>query len=247
MVQYPSKDAPLPDLQGRVALITGASRGIGYEAAKALAKSGAHVLALARTVGGLEDLDDEIKETGGACSLVPCDLTETEALDRLGPVLLERFGRIDILVANAGDLGELAPVPDVDEKIWRRTFDINVHANWHLLKTLDPALRASDAGRAVFLTSRIGGETARAYWSPYAASKAAMEMLASTYAEETAKTKLRVAIVDPGATRTRMRAKAMPGEDPETLPHPSEIAPLIVHAASPLYDGHAERLIFRDW
>ena len=236
-----------PDLTGAYALVTGASRGIGYESAKALAGAGAHVLAMARTVGGLEELDDEIKAVGGKCSLIPVDITDGDALQKLAPALGERFGRIDILLANAGALGELAPIADTDDKVWHHTFDVNVHANFRLLKSLDPLLRASAAGRAIFITSRVGGELARAYWSAYGASKAAMENLAATYAEETKSTSVRVAIIDPGPMRTKMRAAAMPGENPETLPLPSALAPLVLYAASEDYDGMAERLIFRDW
>ncbi len=247
MTDYPAHDAPAPDLSGAYALVTGASRGIGAAMAKALAGAGAHVLALARTVGGLEELDDEIKAAGGKCSLIPADLTEPEAIERLGPALMERFGRVDILLANAGDLGELAPLTDIDPAAWSRALDINVTANWHLIRSLDPALRASAAGRAIFISSRVGGEEPRAFWGAYAASKAALEMLAKTYAEETAVTDLRVAIIDPGAMRTRMRATAMPGEDPKTLRGPEELTPLVLYAASEDYDGRAERLVFRDW
>ena len=235
-----------PDLSGKTALVTGASRGIGYQAAKALAAAGAHVLALARTVGGLEELDDEIRAAGGASTLIPADLGDVDAIDALPGVIAERFGGLDILIANAGALGELAPVPDIDPAVWRRVFDINVDANWRLLRGLDPLLRARQA-RIAFLTSRVGGETARAFWGAYGASKAALERLAQTYAAETRASGVRVAIIDPGAMRTKMRASAMPGENPETLPEPSALVPLIYHAVSPDYDGDAERLIFRDW
>jgi NAD(P)-dependent dehydrogenase (short-subunit alcohol dehydrogenase family) len=231
-----------PDLSGKIALVTGASRGIGRASALALAKAGAHVLALARTVGALEELDDEIADAGGKASLIPADLTDFDMVDQLGATLARRFQQIDILVLNAGVLGELAPVPDIAPKTWRRTFDTNVEANWRLLRTLDPLLRASGDARVIALTSRIGGEIARPFWGAYAASKAALEMLMKTYAEETKNTGLRVAIIDPGAMRTKMRAEAMPGEKPETLPDPAEIAPLILHAASPAYNGIAERL-----
>ncbi|OFX05758.1 MAG: hypothetical protein A3E78_12895 [Alphaproteobacteria bacterium RIFCSPHIGHO2_12_FULL_63_12] len=231
-----------PDLSGKTALVTGASRGIGRAAALALGRSRAHVLALARTVGGLEELDDEIVKAGGTASLIPADLTEFDTLDQLGPALAKRFPKLDILVLNAGVLGELAPVPDIAPKAWRRAFDTNVEANWRLLRTLDPLLRASGSARVIVMSSRIGGEVARPFWGAYAASKAALEMLAKTYAEESKAAGVRVAIVDPGAMRTRMRAEAMPGEKPETLPDPSEIAPVILRAASADYDGMAERL-----
>src|SRR3990167_783943 len=231
-----------PAVSGNTALVTGAARGIGLAAALALGRSRAHVLALARTVGGLEELDDEIVKAGGTASLIPADLTEFDTLDQLGPALAKRFPKLDILVLNAGVLGELAPVPDIAPKAWRRAFDTNVEANWRLLRTLDPLLRASGSARVIVMSSRIGGEVARPFWGAYAASKAALEMLAKTYAEETKAAGVRVAIVDPGAMRTKMRAEAMPGEKPETLPDPSEIAPVILRAASADYDGMAERL-----
>jgi NAD(P)-dependent dehydrogenase (short-subunit alcohol dehydrogenase family) len=199
------------------------------------------VLALARTAGALEEVDDEIRGIGGSASLIPADLTDFEALDRLGPTLLRRYSQLDALILNAGALGELAPVPDISPKAWRRAFDVNVDANWRLLRTLDPLLRASGAARVVAVTSRVGGETARAYWAAYAASKAALEMLMRTYAEESRGAGIRVALVDPGPMRTRLRAEAMPGEDPASLPDPKEAAPLILAAASPTYDGRAER------
>ena len=231
-----------PDFEGKIALVTGASRGIGRASALALGLAGAHVLALARTGGGLEELDDEIANAGGKASLIPADLTEFETVDQLGPALAKRFQKLDILVLNAGVLGELAPVPDISPKAWRRVFDTNVEANWRLLRTLDPLLRASGSARIIVLTSRIGGEIARPFWGAYAASKAALEMLVKTYAEESKAAGIRVAIVDPGSMRTKMRAEAMPGENPLTLPDPSEIAPVILRAASSDYDGNAERL-----
>ncbi len=232
-------------LSGKIALVTGASRGIGRAAAIALAGAGAHVILLARTVGGLEEADDEIRKAGGAATLIPADLSDFTTIDHLAPAVGQRFGRLDILVLNAGILGELAPVPDIAPKIWRQVFDINVEANWRLLRALDPCLRASSAARIIVMTSRVGGEVARPFWGAYAASKAALEMLVKTYAEEMRATALRVAIVDPGAMRTKMRAQAMPGENADALPHPSAIAPLILRAASPSYDGIAERLSLR--
>ena len=237
----------IPDLSGKTALVTGASRGVGRAMALALAKAGAHVLALARTVGGLEELDDEIRAAGGKASLIPLDLSDADSIEKLGPALAGRFQKLDILFANAGLLGELMPITDIPEDIWRRTLDVNLTANWRLLKTLDPLLRASEAARAVFVTSRVGGEEARPFWGLYAISKTGLEMLAKTYALEMKITGLRVAIIDPGAMRTKMREKAMPGENPDTLPDPAELAPLVYHAVSPDYDGMAERLVFREW
>lgn len=229
------------NLDGKLALVTGASRGIGRAAAVALAGRGAHLLALARTVGALEELDDEIAKAGGRASLIPADLSDFASIDQLGPTLLARFRALDILVLNAGVLGELAPIPDISPAAFRRAFDINVEANWRLLRTLDPLLRAGRA-RVIVITSKIGGEIARPFWGAYAASKAALEMLARTYAEEAHGAGVRVAIIDPGAMRTRLRAEAMPGEDARQLPDPAEIAPLILRAASPEYDGMAERM-----
>lgn len=236
-----------PDLSGKTALVTGASRGIGYAMGLALARAGAHVLALARTVGGLEELDDDIRRAGGTASLIPLDLADPEAIERLGPALSGRFPKLDILLANAAVLGELTPLTDISEKVWKATLDVNLAANWRLLKALDPLLRASGAGRAVFISSRVGGESARPFWGGYAVSKAALEMLAKIYALESKIAGVRVAIIDPGPMRTKMRAEAMPGEDPQTLPDPAALAPLLYHAVSPDYDGEAERLVFREW
>ena len=238
---------PVPDLTGKTALVTGASSGIGYAMALRLARVGAHVLALARTTGALEDLDDEIRKIGGKASLIPADLTDEQAMANLGPALAGRFSKIDILLANAGTLGELTPLTDVAPDIWKKTLETNVTANWRLLKSLDPLLKASDDPRVIFLTSRVGGETARPFWGPYAVSKAALEMLAQTYALENQRAGGKVTIIDPGAMRTRMRAMAAPGEDPETLPDPDELAPLLFHALSSDQDEPLERLVFRQW
>lgn len=220
------------DLSGRTALVTGASRGIGYFIAKELAAAGAHVIAVARTVGGLEELDDEIKAAGGEATLVPLDLKDMTGIDRIGGALHERWGKLDIMVANAGILGVLSPIGHVEAKTFEKVMEINVTATWRLIRSLDPLLRASDAGRAIIMSSGAA-HSAKAFWGPYAASKAAVEALARSWADETKNMPLRVNSVNPGATRTAMRAQAMPGEDPETLPHPSEVAAKIVHLASP--------------
>ena len=222
-------------LDGRIAVITGASRGIGYKASKAFAAAGAHIVAIARTVGGLEELDDEIQALGGQATLVPLDLQDFDAIDRLGAALHERWGKLDILLANAGILGQLSPLAHVEIKTWDEVMAVNVTANWRLIRSLDPLLRQSDAGRAIFLSSGAAHKC-RAFWGPYSVSKAAVEALARTYAQETLNTPIRVVSVDPGATRTAMRAKAMPGEDPSTLPDPDEIAPELVKLASPDFD-----------
>ncbi|MCO5059219.1 MAG: SDR family NAD(P)-dependent oxidoreductase [Rhizobiaceae bacterium] len=220
------------DLSGRVALVTGASRGIGYFIAKELAAAGAHVIAVARTVGGLEELDDEVKHAGGQTTLVPLDLADMAGIDRLGGAIHERWGKLDVMVANAGVLGVLGPIGHIEAKVFDKVMLLNVNAVWRLMRTTDPLLRLSDAGRAILMSSGAA-HSARAFWGPYAASKAALEALARSWADETKNTALRVNSVNPGATRTAMRAQAMPGEDPMTLPHPSEVAKKIVALASP--------------
>jgi NAD(P)-dependent dehydrogenase (short-subunit alcohol dehydrogenase family) len=222
---------PLP-LADRIALVTGASRGIGYAAAVALAKAGAHVVAVARTVGGLEELDDAIKGAGGSATLVPLDLKDYEKIDGLALALHERFGRLDALVANAGILGPLSPLGHVEAKAWDEVMAVNVTANWRLICAMDPLLKFSDAGRVVFVSSGAA-QMALAYWGPYAISKAALEVLARTYAAETASTNVRVNVFTPGTVRTRMRAQAMPGEDPMTLETPSQVAETIVELCLP--------------
>lgn len=219
-------------LEGRVALVTGASRGIGRAAALAFARAGAHVVALARTSGALEELDDEIRAIEGNATLVPLDLSDAGGIEKLGPALLERWGRLDILLANAGILGSLSPLGHVTDTDWAKVLDINVTANWRLIKSLDPALRASDAGRVMLMTSGAAHKCT-AYWGPYSISKAAVEALARTYAAETATTPVKVMLVNPGPLRTRMRAEAMPGEDPLTLKTPDDLAPYLVEMASP--------------
>ncbi|UZF93896.1 SDR family NAD(P)-dependent oxidoreductase [Bosea sp. NBC_00550] len=219
-------------LEGRIALVTGASRGIGRAAALAFAQAGAHIVALARTSGALEELDDAIRAIGGSATLVPLDLSDAGGLEKLGPALLERWGKLDILLANAGILGSLTPLGHATEKDWAKVLDINVTANWRLIKSLDPALRASDAGRVLLMSSGAAHKCS-AYWGPYSISKAAVEALGRTYAAETATTPVKVMLVNPGPLRTKMRAEAMPGEDPETLRTPEDLAPHLVALASP--------------
>ncbi|MEZ5816588.1 MAG: SDR family NAD(P)-dependent oxidoreductase [Hyphomicrobiaceae bacterium] len=222
-------EKPLAD---RIALITGASRGIGRAVALGLAQAGAHVVVLARTVGALEELDDEIRAAGGKATLVELDLKRFEKLDALGPTLLQRWGRLDILVANAGILGPLSPLGHITSDAWREVIDINLTANWHIIRSVDPLIRRSDAGRAVFVSS--GAALARnAYWGPYAVSKAGLEALAKTWAHELANTQAKVNIVNPGPIRTGMRARAFPGEDPMSLKTPEETVPLFLKLVSP--------------
>lgn len=236
-------------LQGRVALVTGASRGIGYFLAKALAAEGAHIIAVARTVGGLEELDDEIQSAGGSATLVPLDLMDMPGIDRLGGAIHERWGKLDVLVLNAGALGVLAPLGHIEAKTFDKTMRINVDATWRLIRTTDPLLRASDAGRAIYLSSGAAHST-KAYWGLYAATKAAGEAMIKSWANETRNLALRVNSVNPGATRTAMRALAMPGENPDTLPRPADVASKILPLAFPdltetgrLFDVRQDRFL----
>jgi NAD(P)-dependent dehydrogenase (short-subunit alcohol dehydrogenase family) len=238
-----------PPLADKIALVTGASRGIGYATSLALARAGAHVVAVARTVGGLEELDDAIRTVGGSATLVPLDLKDYEGIARLGAALNERYHRLDILVGNAGVLGPLSPLGHVEPKAWDDVIAVNVTANWHLVRSMDPLLQLSEAGRVVFVTSGIGASP-RAYWGPYAISKAALDALARTYAAETATTNVRVNLFSPGPTRTRMRRAAMPGEDPMSLKTAEPVAEKIVEMCLPefqetgmVYDYRAGRLL----
>lgn len=221
-------------LAGRIAVVTGASRGIGRSAALALARAGVHVVAIARTVGGLEELDDEIQAGGGSATLVPLDLKDYAGIDRLGAALYERWGKLDMLLGNAGLLGVLTPLSHLDPKVWDDVMAVNVTANWRLIRSLEPLLRQSDAGRAVMVTSSAA-QRVRPYWGVYSASKAALEALVKTWAGELRQTNVRVNILDPGRMRTHMRAQAFPGEDPETLPLPEAVAADIVRMLSPEY------------
>jgi NAD(P)-dependent dehydrogenase (short-subunit alcohol dehydrogenase family) len=221
---------PLAD---RIALVTGASRGIGFATALALAKAGAHIVATARTQGGLEELDDEIRKAGGnSATLVPLNLTDSDGIARLGAGLHERYGKLDILIGNAGVLGPSSPVGHIELKTFNDVMAVNVSANFQLIRCMEPLLKQSDAGRAVFVTSGAANK-ATAYVSPYAASKAALETLARAWAQETANTALRVNLFNPGPIRTRMRATLMPGEDPATLETPEQVAEFIVPLCAP--------------
>lgn len=229
------------DLAGRVVLVTGASRGLGYAAAKNAAARGAHVVAVARTVGGLEELDDEIQALGSSTTLVPMDLTDGEAVDRLGAAIFERWGQLDGLIGNAGVLGTLSPMPHIQPKDFANVFDVNVGANYRLIRSLDLLLRQSDAGRAVFISSGAA-VSAKPYWGLYAASKAALDTMVKAYAGEMAITEVKINVFYPGQVRTAMRAKAMPGEDPMTLPSPDDVAPKIVDLVSPGYEKTGMRV-----
>ena len=228
------------DLKGRLALVSGASRGIGYAMALELAKAGAHVIATARTQGGLEELDDKIKAAGGTATLVPMDLLSEDGIEQLGQIINERWGKLDILLANAGALGELTPAAQVKAKQWQTVVGVNLIAPARMIRAFEGPLLASDAGRAVFISSGAA-ESRRAFWAPYAALKAGLDALVQSWAKEhETQGKLKANVVYPGVMRTIMRAKAFPGEDPKTLPHPSVLWPLISELVSPDCTRHGE-------
>lgn len=234
------------DLSGRVALVTGASRGIGRAVALALAKAGAHVIISARSAGALEELDDEIRLGGGSATILQLDLRKGDRVDAIGPTIYPRWGKLDILIANAGTLGPLSPLPHVTADAWDLVMETNVEANWRLVRTLDPLLRLSQAGRAVMVTSGAA-HGQHAYWGPYAISKAALEALARTWAAECANTNVRVNLVNPGPVATHLRAKAFPGENPDTLVKPADIAPLFVELAAPATSANGETFSAHQW
>ena len=227
-------------LAGRICLVTGASRGIGRAIALRYAREGADLILTARTVGALEELDDEIRAINGKTSLlVPMDLRNFDTIDQLGAGLYERYGKVDVLVGNAGILGQMSPLTHTDPKAWQEVIDVNLTANWRLIRSIDPLLRQSGAGRAIFVSSGVARDV-RAYWGAYAVSKAALEMLVGIYAKEILQTNVRANLIDPGRTRTRMRATAYPGEDPMTLRTPEEIMEPFVRLARADYTGNGE-------
>ncbi|HEX6000802.1 MAG TPA: SDR family NAD(P)-dependent oxidoreductase [Hyphomicrobiaceae bacterium] len=221
-----------PRLAGRLALVTGASRGIGRAVALAYAREGAHVILVARTTGALEEVDDEIRALGGSATLLGLDLKRHDKIDALGPTLYQRWQKLDILVGNGGILGPLSPLGHIPAEAWDEAIAVNLTANWRLIRTLDPLLRASDAGRAIFVSSGAASRP-RAYWGPYAVTKAGLEALVRTYAHELANTSVRANLINPGPTRTRMRAQAFPGEDPATVKPVEEVVPTFVRLAEP--------------
>jgi NAD(P)-dependent dehydrogenase (short-subunit alcohol dehydrogenase family) len=242
-----SNPSSAQSLSGKIALVTGASRGIGQASALALAKAGAHVVAVARTEGGLTELDDEIRAaTGQPATLVPLDIADGDALDQLGLALHQRFGRLDILVHAAATLGPMTPVSHIEPKHWDRVVAVNLTATYRLIRTTEPLLRASDAARAIFLTS---GRVARpkAFWGPYGVTKAGMEHMVRTWADELEQTRIRAVLLDPNTMRTKMRAEAMPGEDPATVTDPSEIGPLIVELAQADLGQPTSSVVFARW
>jgi NAD(P)-dependent dehydrogenase (short-subunit alcohol dehydrogenase family) len=230
---------------GSIALVTGASRGIGAATAVELARLGAHVVITARTQGGLEETDDAIRAIGGTATLLPLDLADVEQIDAVGPSLFQRFDRLDVLVHSAGALGRLTPVAHIMPNDWADVIAVNMTATWRLIRTCDPLLRNAEAGRAVFVTAGRAREP-KAYWGAYAATKAGMEHLVLTWADEVKTTRLRVNLFNPGATATRMRSQAMPGEDPTTLPKPADIAPLLAALCLPTEQRHGALVRARD-
>jgi NAD(P)-dependent dehydrogenase (short-subunit alcohol dehydrogenase family) len=226
-------------LDGKIALVTGASRGIGAAVAERFAREGAHLVLAARTVGGLEEVDDRVRAIGGSATLVPLDLRDFVKIDEMAAALHQRYGRLDILVGNAAEFGTFSPLGHIDPKLWGEIIDLNLTANWRLIRAMDPLLRAAAQGRAIFVTSGIA-RSPRAYWGPYAASKAALEALVKTYAAEIAKTNVRANLIGPGVVRTRLRARVFPGEDPMTLPPPESVADAFLQLALPECERNGE-------
>ena len=226
-------------LSGRIALITGASRGIGAAVALRFAAEGAHVVLAARTVGGLEEIDDAIRAAGGGATLVPVDLRDFIKIDELAAKLFERYGRLDILVGNAAEFGTFSPLGHIDPATWAEVIDLNLTANWRLIRAMDPLLRAAPAGRAIFVSSGVA-RGVFPYWGPYAVSKAGLEMLVKIYAGEISKTRVRANLIDPGIVRTRLRARAFPGEDPSRLPPPESLADAFLALALPECTSNGE-------
>jgi len=219
-------------LAGKIALIAGASRGIGAAVAERFAREGAHVVLAARTVGGLEEVDDAVRAVGGSATLVPVDLRDFIKIDELAAALSNRWGRLDILVGNAAEFGVFSPLGHIDPATWNEVVDLNLTSNWRLIRAMDPLLRAAPAGRAIFVTSGVA-RGVFPYWGPYAVSKAGLEMLVKIYAGEVAKTRVRANLIDPGIVRTRLRARAFPGEDPAALPSPETVADAFLALAVP--------------
>lgn len=218
-------------MKNKIALITGASRGIGAAVAKRYADEGAHVILVGRTVSGLEEVDDYVKSIGGESTIVPLDLMQHDKIDELGGVIAKRFGRLDVLVGNAGMLGHLCPVGHTEPSVWEKTFSLNVTSNYRLIRSFDPLLRQSNAGRAIFVSSGIT-KVVMPYWGAYSASKAALEQLIKIYASELEKTNVKANLVDPGMVGTAMLAEAMPGKDMNDYPKPEQITNIFVELAS---------------
>ena len=240
------KDQMMTSLNGKLILVTGASRGLGRATALACAKAGAELIITARTVAGLEELDDEIKSFGGKATIVEMDALDFEAVPRLAGAIHQKWGRLDGFVANAGQLGQLAPLPHIDADVFERTLQVNLTSIWHQIKSFDVLLRAAPAGRSVLVSSSVahGG---RAFWGGYAISKAGLEAMGRIWAAESEQTNLKINILNPGAMATPMRAAAFPGEDQKTIPSPGDVAPIIVDMLSPNFSEHGTLISARDW
>ncbi|HEY2137656.1 MAG TPA: SDR family NAD(P)-dependent oxidoreductase [Xanthobacteraceae bacterium] len=232
-------------LADKIALITGASRGIGAAVAERFAREGAHVVLAARTVGGLEEADDAVRAAGGSATLVPVDLRDFIKIDELAVRILDRWGRLDILVGNAAEFGVFSPLGHIDPATWSEVMDLNLTANWRLIRAMDPLLRAAPAGRAIFVTSGVA-HGIHPYWGPYAISKAGLEMLVKIYAGEITKTRVRANLIDPGIVRTRLRARAFPGENPARLPPPETVVDAFLALALPEWTRNGAILDVRD-
>ncbi|MCK5424706.1 MAG: SDR family NAD(P)-dependent oxidoreductase [Emcibacter sp.] len=237
----------IKDLEGKVALVTGATRGIGAGVTLALARAGAHIIMVGRTTGALEEMDDAVQELGAEATLVPLDLMDSDGIDRLGAHVASTWGRLDILIGNAGILGPISPLGHIKPKDWDQLIATNVTANYRLIRSFDPLLKASEAGRAIFVTSTVA-ESCRAYWGGYATTKAALNCMVKTYANEIANnTNIKANIINPGPIRTGMRSSAMPGEDPQTLDTPHDIAPLFVKMSLPDFQANGEIISYADY
>jgi len=219
-------------LAGKIVLLTGGSRGIGAAVAERFACEGAHLVLVARTVGGLEETDDRVRAAGGTATLVAIDLRDFGKIDELGAALYQRYGRLDVLVGNAAEFGVFSPLGHIDPGIWGEVIDVNLTANWRLIRAMDPLLRAAPAGRAIFVTSRLARD-ALPYYGAYAASKAGLETMVRIYAGEIARTPVRANLIDPGIARTRLRAHIFPGENPETVPPPERVVDAFLEFALP--------------
>ena len=234
-------------LEGKTALVTGASRGIGRAVAIELAYHGAHLVLQGRVAGALEETDDAIRAAGGSpATIIPLNLTQSDRVDAMGPTLFQRFGHLDIFIANAGVLGALTPLAHTTDQIWQHTMSVNLEANWRLVRTLNPLLQRAEAGRVVFVSSGAASGK-KAYWGPYAVSKAGLDALAKTYAAEVACTAIKVNIINPGPIATAMRAKAFPGEDPATLPSPEQIAPMFIELCDPNLEENGATFNGDEW
>lgn len=232
-------------LEGRIALITGASRGIGAAVARRYAQEGAQLILVARTVGGLEEVDDQVQAAGGKATLVPMDLAEHDLIDQLGASIFERFGKLDVVVANAAHLGTLSPIAHGNPKMWQQVLNVNLMANQRLIRSMDPLLRASSNARAIFLTA-AQARLPKPFWSAYAVSKAGLEMMVRMYAAEVAKSTIKVNLIDPGTVSTALRAHAFPGESPEAYPIGKPLLDRFVELASVACPYHAARIAFED-